>query len=387
MSEASPSMETEGSPAAIAPPAQGAEPAGWPWSRLARPAVIAGETGAIDATAVAAIDHAVTAACDALAAILARPVRVRLSNEAANADAAPQGFGVALASPGLDALVMLDTRAARLLANAIAIDHGGGPGSAAPGPVGELSDVEKGLVEFLTLDALDRALKASHARTNGPVIQSFCDGAAAGLWLQKHQSAAPRTIALELAITGSAGTIHLHMAGLDEVRAAALVGCLSMLDMSVAGLGTVNIMLALPAVALQPEEFAAMQPGDVILLGGPSLTAMPLPGELVTDTHWSLGRAVVAHDTPTYLTVSVSPVQPVARAAALVSEPVVQAMVGLGNETIEKLRGMREGDVLNLAKEPVTPVGLYHGPRKIGAGELIVLGSELGVRIVEMMAT
>jgi hypothetical protein len=245
-----------------------------------------------------------------------------------------------------------------------------------------LSDAEKGLMEYLTLATLDVILKSSHHQTHGPIIRAFCDGAAAGLWLQKR---AARTIAIELAMTGATGTIRIHLAGLSEVNAAALVGCMSMLEMPAAGLAAVNVSLALPAIALQPQEFASLQVGDVLLLGGPSLTAMPVAGELVTETNWSLGRAVVTHDTPTYLSIAVRPGKPGPRPAALhlAADAVVQPILGLANATIDSLRALREGDTLHLTKDPVVPVGLYHGCRRIAGGELVVLGSELGMRVVE----
>lgn len=376
------------SPAASAPPAA----PGWPWARIARPAVIALPSAAgpadpsaapIDVSTVAAIDFAVHAARDALADAVGLPIALALAGDDA-AVQAPQGFGVALSAEPLEALIMFDPQAVRLLANAVAMSIGAAPAPAAPGPVAQAGDVDKGIIEYLALIVLDRLLRNASAASAGPVIRAFADGAGAAIWLQKNQ---PRCFSLTLKLGGSTGIARLYLAGLDEARAAAVQGCLSMLDWAGAGspMSTVNIALALPAIALAPQEFAGMQPGDVLLLGGPSLTQLPSPCELVTDTHWSLGQAIITHDTPTYLNATFSPGQPSPRAAALIpaGQHVIQPILGQGALPIDRLARWPAHQPLPLTKEPAGAVSIYHGIRRIAQGELIILGSELGVRLID----
>jgi len=358
---------------------------GWPWARLARPAVIEVGERLIDASGVAAIDYAVAAARDAAAEAVGVPVSLALLPEGDAGACSPQGYGVAFSADATEALVMLDPQAVRLLSNGLAVSAGAAPSPGPPGPIAEAGEVDRGLMEYLTVAVLDRVLRSAGRQTHAPIIRAFCDPAGATVWLQRQQA---RAYSFAIALGGSTGIVRLYLTGLSDPHAAALQGCLATLDTSGSPAPTVAVGLALPPVALQSQEMASMQPGDVLLLGAPSLLQMPVPCELVTDTHWTLGHATITHDTPTWLNVDFTPgtASPNAAALAAPGSHVVRPVLGHATIEIERVARWTGPRQLPLSKSPVAPVTLFHGVRRIGQGELIILGSELGVRLTEAPA-
>lgn len=368
----------------------------WAWAVVSRPAVIETAAGAVDGAAAALFDGAVAAAREALTTALGRPVAIEALPGPSAAPAHSYGVAVTLRHRPLHLLVMLDSPAVRALVTALTLDGVAMPAPNAPAPVAEPTDSDKGLIEYLCLLALDHVLKAFGPLAGQPVLDAFCDQQHGELWQQKHPA---RHATLRLTLLGVEGLVRISLAGLDEGQWAAIEAGLANVGRTPVDPQTTQVRLALPAAVLQAEEYAKMAAGDVILLGGPDLLSLPLPGELVTDTHWSLGPAVVTHDTPTYLTVTWTPasmnatVPMAARSGVALARPgatgaagvtLVQPIIGRASVAVAALRRASEPVSLHLTKDAAIPVALMVAAHRAAIGELVVLGSELGVRVMQM---
>ncbi|MEX2215513.1 MAG: FliM/FliN family flagellar motor switch protein [Phycisphaeraceae bacterium] len=359
----------------------------WPWRALVRPAALLGAAGIVDGASVAAMDVIVAAALRTLNRTLGRPVAIDAIQTGGGIAKPSKGFGVVLRfkEPAIEALITLDRQAIRALATALTLESEGIAAPASPGPHAEPGAVERGLIEYLTLVLFDGVLKEVHPAARPPKIAAFCDEGQINVWLTKRKA---RGFGLNLSLLGEAGTISVHVHGWSDEQWAAMQAALPALATAPLDPTTIDVRLALPAVSLQPEEFDAMEAGDVILLGGPHLIGMPQACELVTDTHWSLGPARVTHDTPTYLALRWSPGEdsaPGIRMASMQSTrevPVVQMLVGRAIVPIEQIASAGEGIELNLSKDAIAPVDIMVGVTRIARGEFVIIGSELGVRVL-----
>lgn len=62
----------------------------------------------------------------------------------------------------------------------------------------------------------------------------------------------------------------------------------------------------------------------------------------------------------------------------------VSASIGQREITVKQLFALKEGEVLELDRASNDPVDLYLDSKLIGRGELVVVGDNFGVRILEL---
>ncbi|MEM8819088.1 MAG: type III secretion system cytoplasmic ring protein SctQ [Pseudomonadota bacterium] len=157
----------------------------------------------------------------------------------------------------------------------------------------------------------------------------------------------------------------------------------------------VPVLFSVGDVRLDPDALAALETGDVILLGGAAedMTATMLAGTalrpigvarlkdsclMVADTVGDLEATMSEDDT--------AEVPSAASETGFVDELEVRILFSLGqvNVDIGTLRSLEPGFVFGLDRMPNGNVSLMVNGREIGEGELVSLDDSLGVRILRL---
>lgn len=270
------------------------------------------------------------------------------------------GVGVELLlADGGTAWVLLDGRAARALADALALQHLGLRG------FGELTGAERGLVEFAALSCLDR-----HGR--GATLRRTLHGR------ELARSARPeRCIALEFEVSvgGGAGAAHALVEARSPIRP---------LVFDEVGDGPLLVLrLALPALSLSRAEFEALAAGDVVLMGAQALEGFASRAELVTAGGWRVAGAQCSTDDALSMRVRCGALEPRVLVAPTPAPDQVLLTPFLGSRALEReeFERWRAGDDLVLEKRPTRDVDLLASDGARLSGELVRLGGELGVRV------
>ncbi len=353
----------------------------WPQAALSRPIVVAGDHGVVPVGHAAALDWAIATVADVWRQLLNRPLALTGTADVGAASQADHLFAVIVrdASNGTDTLISFDSSSIRSLVNAVTSDQEGLMSPVAPGPSAGLTAAEFGVAEYLVLQAVDQVLRRASLNDTGPVIEAMLDGAQAEQWLARHET---RCVPLTLNLGGVEGFVRLFIAGWKDVQWSAVFAIGSALGRVPATAIPLPVHLALPAFSMQPDEMRALETGDVILLGASDLTTLPQGCELVTPTNWRIADATIIEDTPTHIDVAVRACTPTFRPAAMLPE-AIQPTIGDAQLVDTQFTSVER---LQLVKSANAPVSLWHGACVIGHGELVIIGRELAVRIVELTA-
>lgn len=319
----------------------------------------------------------------ALERILRRPAQLRLAAHLPNAATRPAPvFGIVFTLPGFqrEAVLALDLAAARAVADAISKELAQLRGD------GHLTDTELGLLEYLTLACAD--LLEQNLSVTGFAFVRFVGPAEIEKTLQ---TAPPQTLDIELSVGGRAGLLRLALEEFDrnyvapefqEYMPAETAADDSWLTTPI------ELYLALPPITLTSQEFKAMQPGDVVLLGCSRLESFATDCAIVTGNGWRLSAAQLLSDSLGLVSVRCDALRPTVDEAWAV-EPSGNALVArprLGNisRSLEQLGRWQSGDVIDFLKDSNAPVELWIGATRIGAGEFALVEGELGIRLLEL---
>lgn len=352
----------------------------WPNAALTRPGVVVAEQGVMPVAHAASLDWAVATIAAAWRAALNRPLSLIGTTDVAAANQSDHSFGVVAAfkESGIEVLVSFDATSVRSMVNSLTSDLAGLISTNAPGPIAQSTGTERGIVEYLSLLAFDRVLKQTQLTGPGPTIDSFLDGAQIGRWLEKHET---RSVPLQLNTAGESGFVRFFVSGWTDQQWSPVFAIAPQLGHTAAEVELLDVQLALPAMSMQPEELASIEVGDVVLLGVSEMLSLSHQCELVTATHWKIATASITEDTPTYINVDVRPCTPTLCASAS-DVTLIRPLVGATQLPLKDLAGCAS---LQLSKATSTPVTLLAGPTPIAKGELVILGRELAIRVVQMI--
>lgn len=354
----------------------------WPNAALAQPCVVVGEQGVVPAGHAMALDWAIVAIAEALGQSIGRPLSLTGTTDVAAANQSDHNFGVVIQfkEPAIDALVSFDSTSTRALVNAMTSDLAGLIATTSPGPVASSTGTERGVAEYLSLLALDQTLKRTTLITPGPTIEGFLDSGQIEQWLGKHET---RSVPLVLNASGSQGFVRVYVSGWTDQQWSPVFAIASQLGKESGEVDALDVHLALPAMSIQPEELASIEVGDVVLLGVSDLLSLSQRCALVTSTHWKVAAASIVEDTPTYVDVEVRPCTPTICDAAM-DTTLIRPILGEANLPLNAIANHAS---LQLSKKTTAPVTLLAGPVAIARGELVILGRELAIRIVQIIST
>ncbi|MFT4538960.1 MAG: hypothetical protein ACI841_000714 [Planctomycetota bacterium] len=245
--------------------------------------------------------------------------------------------------------------------------------------VGELTDAELGLLEFVSLELIECIAREAPSLAGRMTVDAFLAGKE--IMRDLADSGLEARAAFCVGVGPHAGTAMLW----SQVRSGA-----PSIRLRAPGAATGEstsaslwVALALPPIELDTDRAASLRAGDVVLLGTGDLMSFGTGYRLLGTSGWELGRASLVEDSPTQATASAGELQPcVARFE--VSRPgkaVLVATLGWLELTAEQLKAWRAGDTLAFAKSGSGTVGL-HGPTSSVSGELVRVGEEVGVRVL-----
>lgn len=338
---------------------------------LVEPALARCGEGYLGADARTRLQHALAVASAALADLLAVP----LHGEAASAAAAfsEPAFGVVLELPpdGRPAAqrqltIAFDAGAARALCDRVQEQLCGLRG------VGPLTPAEVGMLEYLTLVALDRVreslgpavLIGVWTAAEAPPPDSY--GAALQLSLRVGARAGRVVIfGPALPFTGQPGRPPLWSPMVPVARWPALTAAFRLAEFT-----------------LPEASVAAMAAGDVLMPGVRHLVGAV--GMLVTAMGWRLAAATVAADTPQVTTIQVASPQPVPAVRTPPPEGHRALAVDLGHVTlaVSALRGWQSGQSVDLAKPNAAALRVVIEDGPVWAAEPVIVEGELGLRLI-----
>lgn len=319
------------------------------------------------------LDTAVDRVAEALTATVGRPVKVRRKSKPSPIDPALDGFAfrIALGDSGATAVIALDSAAAHALTQPLIADATSLHTPASPGPTDSLDATTLGLLEYLTLAGLDAALQdlgPGHHAT----LEAF-----GGMDLFRVATRAKEQVetGFRVSVGGLRGSMHIAMIGLDASDASAIPTPTDHHADQHFG-----VALALPEVELSDAEREELAPGDVILLGPADLHLLAADARLVTDTGWDLGSAKLTEHQSTHLLVVPGELTPAPLKPSLNALP----RFGRAQHIADDLREWPAGQPLRIPLDANAPLELVIQGRVVARGEPVVLGNELGMRLLSV---
>jgi hypothetical protein len=320
----------------------------------------------------------------ALREVLRRSVGLRLVP--LGSEDASDGSGTALSSvafnvvfrhpslTGGEAALTFSLPAARALVDPLAADLADACGD------GELAGPDCGLLEYVALATADRVFQAMPTWAEGFAFVAIGEPST----LATAQVAPPAFLDFEVSVSGRGGIVRLACQGW-EVKGMQASDLPSSLAAQAGKPPRLELEVGLPVIRLSAEEYGAIQPRDILLLGRTTLKSFASDCALLTNTGWSVGAVEWVSDSATVVSVRVGAVRPEVRPELLgdgdQNAVVLRPAMGKLSLTTEQLARWRPGDAVDLPLDPVLPVGLYRGMTKVGSGELVVVEGELGVRL------
>lgn len=267
------------------------------------------------------------------------------------------------------ALLTLDARAARLLADAVMGQAAGLRGS------GPLTPVEVGLVEYALLECAQHVSKRPEHGSARFSILAFAGPDLAPAWVQDASGVAA---SFEIAAPAGAGRGALWLPGPFSVTPS--LPPAEPVDPS----RGVTAGVALPWITLPREQWESLAPGDLLL---PGLTGLVQAGEasIVTRTGWSLAPARVTLDSATVIEADAGRLEPSPDVPPEGDDDAVGVRATLGARTfwLDELRTWSPGRRLSFTKPARHAVTLWVEGRPAGAGELVAYEGEVAIRLTE----
>lgn len=348
------------------------------WLRaLLRPLATGAQSGAMDAGERLLLERTLPCLEAGLSQLTGAPISIRTRvarEEPSTLPLREEAFALRLALSGDGradgaAYLTFDQGAARAIVDALEARLAGVRG------VGDLTDAELGLLEFVGLELLERLAREVEALRGRVRIEAFLSGQEVLRELAASGLVASAAFGLHVGARG--GTLVLWSAA----RTGAPSACPR--PPHEAREGCVWVALALPPVELDHERAASLRAGDVVLLGTADLHSFGTSYRLVSATGWELARASLIEDSPTQASARAGELRPtVARHEP--SRPGLAALVatlGWLELDLDQLEAWRAGDALAFTKRRAGAVGL-HGPGSSVSGELVRIGEEVGVRVL-----
>jgi hypothetical protein len=277
---------------------------------------------------------------------------------------------VTLQTPQGTAYVALDAGASRALVDATLAGLTGLHGA------GRISDAERGVLEYLTLALLHRIARLDPKSAAEVSVRSFGDPV----------DSAP-DIRLRLVCAGLSGFVSLS--GLTPIIRSLAAGPLSMKLHTWSGRDEIQdrwFGLRLAAVPLQPSEFQAVVPGDLLLTGIPSGGLDGLMVHVESFDGWRIAPAILRGVQPTFTSAEIG------EPSVVVPDDVVSPRGTRGEARIRVLTGRLSGQHLATAQvgacavfqhEPDRPVALLLGEAWAGAAELVSFEGQIAARVLD----
>lgn len=284
-------------------------------------------------------------------------------------------------------LITLDQPAARAFSDALATDLVNLRGT------GRITNAEFGLLEFLSLMTLDKAVQFTSTSHPLARISSFLDETQIKDFLEINDY---QSISLTLNIAASQGGLQLH---LNSAVAQHLLQHLNQYgnlpSSPPAPTNPIQLHLALPPLSIDSSEIQSMQPGDVLMLGVSELAAAISDCRLVTSTGWSLAPVEILHDSPTVLTICCQALNPSAHPSLLPTpngqasdsfsgRMTLQPLLASRHVTPAQLQQWQPGEIIDLTKDEYHPLILNHHDQPLARGELVRVDKELAMRLTQI---
>ncbi len=287
-----------------------------------------------------------------------------------NAGAEPVGFAVELRIGTSQLAITLDLPAARSLVDTLTKGLGGIRG------YGPLSDGEQGILEFITLETLDRLIRRIDARPGAITVSALTR-----VPTHKHATS-EHAVTLELAVGAAAGCVRISGSAVTAGHSEPSVPLREPAHTEVIELG-----LALAPILTDESELDAIEPGDCLLLSA-QLSAQEGPSpwreaHVVTNTAWAVGRA---EDTCLRSAVASArladfdprPHPPCSPSSSTSIVPVL----GKARASTGALARLAPGAMMDFELDPGAPVRFWVGGQPAGAGELVTVDGQAAVRVL-----
>ncbi len=330
-------------------------------------------------------------------------VRSQDSGAAGGASATrfPATFGIRIGlAAGGSCLLALDEEAARGWVERLQRDLGGPVGT------GELTDAERGLIEYVVLAAADEIGRRYPAVDGTWVIDAFLHGRDLNRTLQETSPSDERVFRLRIGPNEGRVLARLEMprgANISVPPTAAGTGT-GMGTGAGAGAGagggaqagpqgefdpalesaTIDVALALPPIELDLAEVESLRRGDVVLPGMTELTSPGIECTLVTSTGWQLSSVRVLLDSPLVSRVRTGALDPVPLPQAPLprGRARLRAILGMTTLRLSELSDWATGTELDLPKPAAAPaVRIEYGATHAWLADWVDVDGERGLQI------
>lgn len=291
--------------------------------------------------------------------------------------ASAAGFAVAIGGGAKDAefIIILDMAAARALASAVTANIAGIRG------VGDLTEAERGVIEYIFLECFDLLQKEDKRLSRNVNIRKFLGEKEIADELRRKRFSG---MTYALSIGRESGYCYIW------TPSAISKPGISANALSRPASHAARLAVALPTVTLSEEDAKLLRPGDVVLLGCSSLGQLRAPAALVASSGWRLADASIQDkNNPGLNNISIrtdawSPVVfdlPEAPAGFVTVLP----FLGVLSASAEQLRSWWAGGSFELPMETPGAVTLQIGTGIVRHGEIVFEESTglLGARILK----
>ena len=321
-----------------------------------------------------------------LAAELGQRVGLRLSRQV-RPEALPittQVFGLHLRilsdDVARDAFVTLDADAARTLTDALQSHLTGMRG------VGELTDSEIGLLEFLSLVTLEVVARDAPSETARFELVEFLRKPQIPGLIANHEST---PIIFGLSCAGRSGSVVLWAPTWEGRTGLKLPGRGELPGAAASAAPPPNalcVTLALPAIQVPEAQIEALGPGDVLLIGASDLESFGTDWQLVTTSGWCLGDARLQEDSPTCAVVECGALSPSVHMApdSIPGHVALQPTMGWLDLPLSRVENWERGQCLSFQKVGTADVRLHRAGGLALRGEWVRVGQEVGVRVLSI---
>lgn len=355
------------------------------WIRsLAGPALVRVKDRWLSSGERFAAEHWVGAVTQAVGAVIGQRITWEWAGGSIDADG--QAFGVLMSAgdaAGEEFMVGVDGALARAIVSRVTAQF-----AQLRGAGDSISDAEAGVLEFVALTAADRladpAAQGSAEAPMGVVFKQFLTGAEAVTWGSRS---AVGGLSVQAVVGPQAGLARIW---LPRSVAKGILQQVKRTPPMPAAAEAVLVSIQLPEIALTEAEWDALAPGDLLMLGLSKLVGVSSGLRLVTSNGWSLCEAECVVDSPTLIAaecgslhVAIDP----ACAAGAAGSLILRATLGQASLATAHLARWKSGTRIELTKNAQTPIELWHGPERVGRGEMVSHDGEKAIHVLEWGTT